>query len=138
MVHKQSQSFVFSKSLRTAIADKKEATPIITRTLNVIDRLSFFGAIELVVNTTKDTSILDSVEMNLYFFGEAESGFLNGMIMLRTNNPCRVKAHAFPIVKKAIDSMNIVIKEIIPGVQLELYDYGEEIGPEGIHFNMVG
>lgn len=33
--------------------------------------------------------------------------------------------------------MNIVIKEIIPSVQLELCDYGEEIGPEGIPFNRV-
>ena len=137
LTHKQSQSFIFSKSLRTAIADKKEATLIITRTLNVIDRLSFFGAIELVVSTTKDTSILDSGEMNLYLFGETEKRFINGRIMLRTNNPCRVNAQAFPIVKKAIDSMNIVIKEIIPDVQLELYDYGEEIGTEGIHFNRV-
>lgn len=140
LTHKQSQSFVFSNSLRSTIAQKakeNKETAIITRTLNVLYRISYFGAMELVVSTTKDTALLNSGEMNLYLLCGTSTGSLNGAILLNTERSCRVNAKAFPIVSNVIKNMNIVIRELVPGIQLELRDYGQEVGSEGIPFNRV-
>lgn len=139
LAYRESRSFIFSPDLISLVNEKLRKCPGVfqERTSNVISRLSSYGSLELVVVTTKDISSLVNGQLKLYVLVHNQNIGLNGSIVLNTEHPCRVNSQAYPIIKKIIDNMNIVLESLIPGLNVVLNDKGEETGDEGTSVRRV-
>ena len=75
--------------------------------------------------------------MKLHALRMMEGSRINAEVLLDTKRSFWLDARLFPLVRESFRSMNAVLKEMIPGMQIEIRDFGEEIGPEGVRGSRV-
>lgn len=130
LAYAQSQSFIFSTPLLNAI--EQNGSPLSLLVSSTISRLLHFGAEEFVVSTTEDTALLVSGEMNLYLMG---GGIQH--VTVSTEHPFTIDSADFPAIKSSIGNMSRVLSALVPGLSLQLADFGQEIGKDGNLCNRV-
>lgn len=122
-----SRSFVFSRELLNEIHSNCNDD----KYRFLMDSLVFFGNFQLfVINTTN--SGLISMNTLPIAFNYAEKGKSSiGNILINLNEPSLIPENALSIVHKVIDSMNVVLQQLIPKLTISIKDMGTQLYPNG-------
>lgn len=128
-----SASFLFSKALLNALRKNKEAMDDSHNNvyLNLFERLMWYGNYELFVIDTTSTGLIQLNTLPLsYKF--TENGKTNiGSIMISLNDATVIPLELYETVQKVIRRMNIVLEQIIPGLNIDVKKMGEQLLPNG-------
>lgn len=122
-----SRSFIFSRELINAIrANCKEDYYCF-----LIESLVVFGNFQLfVINTTN--SGLISMNALPIAFNYAENGKASiGNILIKLNEPSLIPEDALNIVHNVISCMNVVLKQLVPGLTISVKDMGSQLYANG-------
>lgn len=117
-----SRSFVFSKELLTIVNEK--CTDAIYR--DFIKMLVEYGNYELFVVSTRNTGLITMNALPLPFRYERENQGVVGNIMLSLDEAFTIPKNVFEIIEKLIPNMNLVLKQIIPGLTISMYNFGDQ------------
>lgn len=134
MASEASRSFIFSRQLLNEIRKRREEKlndTEIKRHINLIENLVFYGNYELFVISTQNSGFISMNAMPLVFkYQEAHKG-ASGRIMLPLDRPATVQQEELMIIEKIIQSMNIVLEQIIPGLTISLKNLGLQALDDG-------
>ena len=122
-----SRSFIFSRELLNAT--RKSCKDDCHRFL--IESLVFFGNFQLFVINTTNSGLISMNALPLAF-NYAENGKASiGNILIKLNEPSLIPEDALNIVHKVIDCMNVVLKQLIPGLTISVKDMGSQLFSNG-------
>lgn len=115
-----SRSFLFSKELMNAI--RKNCRD--EKYLFALESLINFGNFELFVINSANSGLINMNALPLSFKYEGGKGDSSavGTLMLPLNHPAVVPEMAVSVVKKVINSMNLVLTQLIPGLTIGVYE----------------
>lgn len=120
------RSFVFSKELLDVI--RQNCKHEIHR--NVIESIVRFGNFELFVFDTTSTGLISLNTLPLSLKYEMEGSGITGSFFIPLDGSGLIPEQAYKIVCKAIDSINIVLKQIVPGLTVSLNKLGTQLLPD--------
>ncbi len=123
MAETNTASFIFSKEIHDAILPGE--------TSSILERLAWYGARELFIIRTASTGRINLNDMPLHIsldHGENHTS-LSLLLALRRSTP--VSSSVLEILKKTINSINIVLPQIIPNLKVGLKILGKELMPDG-------
>ncbi len=134
MAAASSRSFVFSKELLQvfhANRQKPDQPLEALRYTELIANLVAFGNHELFVINTANSGLISLNALPLAFrYNENNLGVF-GTIPVSLENPSVVPVEALAIVRKVIDSMNIVLEQIVPGLTIHVKSLGNQLTENG-------
>lgn len=115
-----SRSFIFSRELLQVIRDncKNEKYNY------MIERLVSFGNRELFVINTENSGIISMNVLPLSFKYKGKDSEAVGNLMFSLNTPSFIPEETLSVVHKIIDNMNIVLKQLVPGLTIGIVDLG--------------
>lgn len=132
LTREKGTSFLFSPALTKALTDRiKEDTkthPLVAEVLHTLERLISFGKTEFFVSDSSGqghdpcTNCADST---------APETLTGGLLILPLTGPVKVVSEKLPALKRLIGQMNLVLKEIIPGLTIVAKRVCTELGPKG-------
>lgn len=128
LAYATSRSFIFSRELFNAIRNNcKEGYHRF-----LIESLVFFGNFQLFVINTANSGLISMNALPLAF-NYAENGKASiGNILINLNEPSVIPEQALNVVHKVIDSMNIVLQQLVPGLTIGVKDLGTHLYPNGM------
>lgn len=137
IVRSQGRSFIFSRELYDflkSIGDSESVQQIFFSR----DILKKFAREYLYVIGVKDIGVINlSIAMPFYFHIQDEGIHSFGAIPIRINGPASIRARDFRLAERFIDDMNSVLKYLIPGLQLQLKNIGDELNENGEQMKRV-
>lgn len=136
---RESRSFVFSQEFKTDMKSYREKSPssglsadMIDACADVIDALAFYGVDGLFV---VETSLVDSIGFSalplVFRTGTSKGMRISGHEMLRADAPTNIPDKQLMVTKKIIASLNIVLKQIVPGLEMEIREFGKVVLDDG-------
>lgn len=143
----KSKSFLFSKELITAIRESaKDENGLLTKgkdekSLFVLESLIRFGNRELFVIDNQANGLITGINalpLSFHYEGQ-ESGF-GGNLFINLNGTSRVPSEAFDIVKRVLQHMNVVLSQIVPGLNISVVKLGDKLSEDGesiVEFQIV-
>lgn len=127
-----SRSFIFSRQLLNIVRKNS-----IDRNNSedyhkfLLESLIFFGNYQLFVINTTNAGLISMNALPLAF-NYAENGTASiGNILIKLNEPSLIPEDALNIVHKVINCMNVVLKQLIPGLTISVKDMGSQLYPNG-------
>lgn len=98
----------------------------------IIQALHEYAVFDLFVITSEHNGPI-SMEflMPVSFRIKHREGIAKGDIPILLSGPSEVPATEYEIIETIIDEINIVLKTVIPGMQLELHNYGQVLMADG-------
>ena len=125
--YETSRSFVFSRELLSVITEKCEENWL----KNIFCILSDYGHRDLFVVDTAASGLisLGNLPLNIMYSGDDME--MSGSLLLMLNEPTIVPKELVPPVEKAIDGMNIVLEQIVPGMKMGFLNLGAEAFGDG-------
>ena len=133
MTSLQSRSFLFSKELLDFIRQKDS----IYR--NIIEDIINFGNINLFIIDTRNNALISLDAFPVAFKIQDGDKQIQGNIAI-SSEPSIVPKEIFNILQNLIDSMNIVLKEMIPELTVEIKNLGPSLlrdGQEGCFVQLL-
>lgn len=127
IAHASSRSFIFSRELLEAV--RKNAAENDYRF--IIDSLVFFGNFELFVINTQNSGQISMNALPLTYNYTENDKVIIGELLLRLDEPSLIPTSALSVVKKVIGSMNIVLKQLVPGLTIDIKELGAQLYPDG-------
>ncbi|MFA5513429.1 MAG: AAA family ATPase [Sphaerochaetaceae bacterium] len=131
----QSRSFVFSRefldSVRNTLKLSQNSDKELSYYVALIEALVNFGNHEFFVINTTNTGLISLNAQPLVFKFSTESTGNIGTIMIPLNKPTVIPKKAKDVIIRVIQTMNIVLKQIIPGLTINLKDLGTQILENG-------
>ena len=124
---KSSRSFIFSRELLEVL--RRNGMENDCRF--IMESLVFFGNFELFVINTQNSG---QISMNILplTYNYTENGkVVIGEFLLRLDEPSLIPESALPVVKKVIGSMNIVLRQLVPGLTIAIKELGLQLYPNG-------
>ena len=123
-----SRSFIFSRELVTKIREQCQDQGY----LNMYNALIYYGNYELFVIDTRNSGLISINALPISFSYEEKGQVATGNLLVKLNGVSFIPEPAMGIVSKVISSMNIVLHEIIPGLEIEIKELGNQIQKDGI------
>ena len=123
-----SRSFIFSREFLNALRKNCKED----RHRFLMESLVFFGNYELFVITTRNTGLISMDALPLAFNYVENKRFAAGSILVKLDGPSIIPESAVPVVLKVIESMNVVLKQLVPGLTLGMKGLGVELSPKGV------
>ena len=121
-----SRSFVFSKELLDVI--REHCIHDIHK--DVIESIVYYGNYELFVYDTRNTGLIALNALPLSLKYESNGIGIAGSFMLPLDNAALIPDQAFELVKKAIDSINIVLCQLVPCLTIKIVKLGTQLLPD--------
>ena len=127
LAYTTSRSFIFSRELLEVIRNNcKERQHRF-----LLESLVSFGNFELFVINTTNTGLISMNALPLAF-AYAENGEASiGNILLNLNEPSVVPEDALNVVHTVVRCMNIVLKQLIPGLTISVRELGIQLYQNG-------
>ena len=97
----------------------------------VLNTLIQYGHYGLFTVDTLNSGLISLNEMPLQIRYQDDEAGLAGTLPLSLNHPSLIPVKIYGLISKVIDSMNIVLCEIVPGLKIKLSELGVEIGKDG-------
>lgn len=97
----------------------------------VLDALIQYGHYGLFTIDTVSSGLISLNEMPLQLRYQDDRNGFAGAIPLSLNQPSFIPMEIYNLINKAIESINIVLCEIVPGLRIKLSELGVEIGKNG-------
>lgn len=127
LVQTQSRSFIFSREMLNRF--RKSCN--IKLYLDVIDCLNSFGNKELFIIDTHYEGLINMNALPLSFKYRDDRTEMFGNLVFSLEGPSTIPNEAVEPVKKIIDSMNIVLRQLVPGLTISIVDLGPVISKKG-------
>lgn len=131
IIKSQGRSFIFSRELYNflkPIGDSESVQQI----LFSLDLLKKFASEYLYVIGVKDIGVINlSIAMPFYFHIQDEGIHSFGTIGIPINGPATIPVRACQVAERFINDMNSVLKYLIPSLQLQLKNIGDELNAKG-------
>ena len=143
MAIKGSKSFIFSKELLQTVQkeyESKKGDNEYIRHLKLLLRMIRYGNLELFIINTSNTGVISLNALPLAFRMEDDMKGAFGMMMLPLEQSSIILKDEAILAHKVIDSMNIVLNQIIPNLTISLKELGNETfknGKEGIRIQLM-
>ena len=122
-----SRSFIFSGELLSTIDNKCHQT-IYTDLFQVIVQ---YGNSELFVIDTQNNGLITLNALPVTFMYESGNSRASGNIMLSLDEPSTIPEEAAELIKKMIPNMNKVLSQLVPGLTIDVYDFGKQVLQNG-------
>ena len=134
----QSRSFIFSEELIGHIRDRVNSDLLeesqkeeILYYFRILFSLSNYGKRELYVINTRNSGIIAlNVQPLMFKYEDGKRGAFGGMVF-DLNGPCIIHENQMEIAEKVIASMNLVLKQMIPGLTIGIRELGTELMENG-------
>lgn len=123
MAEANTASFIFSKEMNDAILPGE--------TNSILVRLAWYGARELFVIRTASTGRINLNDMPLHISLDHGENHTSVSLLLALRKSTPVSSIVLEILKKTINSINIVLPQIIPNLKVGLKILGKELMPDG-------
>lgn len=128
------RSFLFSRELLSVINAnqvKPEQSEEALRYMELIANLVSYGNHELfIINTTNSGLISLNTQPFAFKYEEKDKGVF-GTIAISLESPSVIPVDATKVVRKVIDSMNIVLRQIVPGLTIRVMSLGTQLLENG-------
>lgn len=99
---------------------------------NIIESLTYFSRCNLFVIPNNHNAIISmNILMPFSFRLEQEKGIASGDVAVGLDGFSLIANNEFEILKNIINQMNVVLSIIIPSLEIELYEYGEQLDEKG-------
>ncbi len=122
-----SRSFIFSRELLNQLRQNCQDNCH----LFLMESLVLFGNYELFVINTQNAGLISMNALPIAF-NYAENGKASiGNILIKLDEPSMIPENALSVVHKVIDSMNVVLKQLIPGLTIGVKNLGTQLYPNG-------
>ncbi len=125
-----SRSFVFSVELLKTI--RQNCKHQIHK--NVIESIVKYGHFELFVFDTTNTGLISLNTLPLSLKYEMDGSGITGSVIIPLDGTGIIPEKAYRIVCNAIDNINIVLPQLVPGLTVSLNELGKQMLPD----NSVG
>ena len=123
-----SRSFIFSRELVSNIRKQCGETQILT----LYNALIHYGNLELFIIDTSNTGLISINALPLSFSYEEEGHISAGSLMLQLNGVSIIPMPALEVVRKVIASMNLVLRELVPGLTIGITELGTQLQESGV------
>ena len=127
LVQAQSRSFVFSREMLNWIKYKCENNVY----REILDALYTFGNRELFIIDTEHEGLINMNALPLAFKYRDAKAESVGSLLFPLNAPAPIPQDATDMLKKIIANMNIVLRQLIPGLTIDVIDLGPVVSEEG-------
>lgn len=144
LAYRESRSFIFSKKLKQTIREKNkdEGAPsqTVKDAMNALNALERFAAVQMFVLNTRDVGMLalDALPFPFRVIGGKKT--TGGGAILPMSGAQTIPERIYEPVNTAIENMNIVLRELIPGLEVSLLKLGAEVmksGDTGVNVQLV-
>lgn len=123
------KSLIFNEEIQRIINNAIEND---TDFKNIIESIIYFARCNLFVIPNNHNAIISmNILMPLSFRLEEEKSITSGDVGIALDNISLIPTKEFKLVKSIIEQMNIVLSAIVPNLNINLYDYGDELAPNG-------
>lgn len=144
LAYRESRSFIFSKKLIETLLeihkDKGKHSQTAYNTINTIEKLRNFARFQMFVLDARDTGILAIDALPFPFRVANNERITSGGILLPMRGARAIPEHIYKPVDTAINNMNIVLQELIPGLVVSLNKLGTEVmknGDKGVVVQLI-
>jgi AAA15 family ATPase/GTPase len=127
LVQAQSRSFIFSREMMNRFRHGCN----VDLYLDVINGLNTFGNKELFIIDTEHEGLINMNALPLSFRYKDNKAEMIGNILFPLNVPAPIPNEALEVVQKVIDNINIVLKQLVPGLTIDIVDLGAVVSKEG-------
>lgn len=127
LVQAQSRSFIFSREMLNRF--RKSCN--VDLYMDVINGLNTFGNKELFIIDTEHEGLINMNALPLSFKYKDNKAEMVGNLLFPLNVPAPIPNEATELVKKIIDNMNIVLRQLVPGLTISVVDLGPVVSEEG-------
>ena len=121
-----SMSFIFSRQfldiIRKNCSDKKY--------LFAIESLVDYGNNELFIINVVNSGLINMNTLPIAFKYEEKASLAIGNLAIPLNDSALIPEQILDVLKKVIDDMNIVLKQIVPGLTIEICELGMELSKD--------
>jgi len=106
---------------------------------DIILALKKFGTVDLNVVTVNQLGMINcNLFIPLNMHEDLPSVVRQGCTNIKITEPTRIPLCEFEIVKRVIDSINIVLKALVPNLQIELQKTDEDIDVDNLKYVTIG
>lgn len=144
LAYRESRSFIFSKELMHTILEKHEdkdgLSQVVRDTVRTIGTLHRFSQIQMFVLNTHDAGMLALDTLPFPFRVIDGNKITGGGAYLPMRGARTIPERFYELVKPAIENMNVVLRELIPGLTVSLNKLGAEVmknGEPGVNVQLV-
>lgn len=127
LVQAQSRSFIFSREMLKRF--RKNCS--VELYLEVINGLNAFGNRELFIIDTEHEGLINMNALPLSFRYKDNKTEMIGNLLFPLNVPAPIPNEALEVIRKVIDNMNIVLKQLVPGLTIDIVDLEAVVSEEG-------
>lgn len=118
-----SKSFIFSRELLNVIRKKCQEE----YHLFCLESLVNFGNFELFVINTSNSGLISMNALPLAFKYEEGNKAATGNLMIPLNDAFSIPQELVDVVKKVIHDMNVVLKQLVPGLTISVKELGTSL-----------
>lgn len=133
----KNESFIFNDEVKKIFANLNNLYDL----NKILDILTYFARCNFFVIMNDHTGIISmNVLMPLSFRLEEEKQITSGDIIIGLDGVSVISKDAFNILNLIFNQMNVVLKHIVPTLEIELFNYGEqhdEKGNQGIKVELL-
>lgn len=124
----KNKSFLFSEDVKEILKKSLKDKEI----LNIIDILTYFSRCNFFVIKNEHSGIISlDYLMPFSFRIEEDKKISSGDIAIVLNGPHYIDKSKYTLITKVVSQMNIVLSKIVPGLKVELHNYGMQIDENG-------
>ena len=124
----KNKSFLFSEDVKEILKKSLKDKEI----LNIIDILTYFSRCNFFVIKNEHSGIISlDYLMPFSFRIEEDKKISSGDIAIVLNGPHYIDKSKYTLITKVVSQMNIVLSKIVPGLKVELHNYGTQIDENG-------
>lgn len=120
--NKSSKSYIFSDEFITLFNSKCENNHY----KFLINTLNSYGKSNLNVLYTASVDKVDNQLMPMYLYNISDKKIMSGVLAIDLIRPSTAPEAIYKNVKNAFDQINIVLKQLIPNMQLKINELGKE------------
>lgn len=127
LAQEQSRSFIFSREMLKRFRESCSNKIY----LDVIKSLNSFGNKEFFIIDTQNEGLINMDALPLSFKYKDNRSEMIGNLLFPLEIPAPIPNEAVEPVKKIINSMNIVLRQLVPGLTISVVDLGPVVSKEG-------
>lgn len=126
-VQATSRSFIFSREMTNTF--RKNCSNKVY--LLILESLLIYGNRELFIIKTRNSGLISMNALPLAFNYKGTNTITYGNLMMPLDAAIPISEEEFDIVKKVIANMNIVLKQIVPNLTIDIIDLGPAVLKNG-------
>ena len=128
LAEEKNKSFIFNEDVKKILKNSLKDKEILT----IIDVLTYFSRCNFFVIKNEHSGIISlDYLMPFSFRLEENEEIASGDIAIGLNGPIYINREVYSIITKVVSQMNIVLGKIVPDLEVELYNYGNQINEKG-------